>query len=141
MNGTTYMFFEWKSGDYIHHAPQALSTTYSRRPRRHQRGLEKGWAKLPSDKDFNRDLPAKVAQLDIAKAGLEDVVKVFGEPGQYVWGSKEFQRGQLPDRYIMIYPASFSIFMRDGQIVELRFNSPATDSRTSCRSDPASTTC
>lgn len=123
MNGTTYMFYEWKSGDYtvMHRKPACYvlkKTSFD------TSGLDKRWARLPSDHEFNRDLPGKVARLDIARAGLEDVVKTFGEPAQYLWGSKEFQRGQLPERYIMIYPASFSIFMRDGQIVELRFNQP-----------------
>ncbi len=123
MNGTTYMFFEWKSGDYsvMHRKPQYYVL---RKTSADVSSLEKAWSRFPSDQEFNRDLPAKVAQLDITKAGLDEVVKTFGEPGQYAWGMQTFERDRLPDRYIMNYPAGFSIFMRDGRIVELRFTRP-----------------
>jgi beta-lactamase regulating signal transducer with metallopeptidase domain len=75
------------------------------------------------------DLNAKVAQLDINKATIDDVVRVFGEPRKYVWGSEEtgateiIKKADLPSRqcYIADYGKGFRIFMRNGQIMELRF--------------------
>lgn len=123
INGSTYMFFEWKSGDYsiMHRRPQyyVLKKTSS-----DTASLEQAWAKLPTDAEFARTLQSKVDQLDISKATLEDVTKLFGEPGQYLWGSEEFTRDQLPQRYVMFYPAGFRIAMYSGRIGELRFERP-----------------
>jgi len=123
MNGTTYMFFEWKSGDYsiMHRKPRyyVLKKTSS-----DTANHEQAWGKLPTDAEFARTLQSKVDQLDISKATLEDVIKLFGEPGQYLWGSEEFKREQLPQRYIMFYPAGFRVAMYSGRIGELRFERP-----------------
>ncbi len=123
MNGTPYMFFEWKSGDYsiMHRKPQyyVLKKTSSETS-----GVEGGWSRLPSDQEFARDLQAKVAKLNINEATVDDVIKLFGEPGQYLWGSEEFKREQLPQRYIMFYPAGFRVAMYSSRIGELRFERP-----------------
>lgn len=72
------------------------------------------------------DINAKVAQLDIDNAVLDDVIEVFGEPLKYVWGQETIPREKIPtDRYVMIYPLGFSIFMLQDSISELRFESPA----------------
>jgi hypothetical protein len=122
MGGKTYMFFQWKSGDYVirHQEPayyvlEKVSADTGE--------LGRGWARLPSDVEFGRQLPALVEKLNINKATLEDVIAVFGEPAQYLWGKESFPRYDLPVRYIMVYPAGFSIFMSEGRIVELRFRS------------------
>ncbi|UCF43213.1 MAG: M56 family metallopeptidase [Planctomycetota bacterium] len=71
------------------------------------------------------DLNAKVAQLDIDNAVLDDVIYVFGEPLKYVWGNVTIPAEEIPtDRYCMEY-AGFSIFMTGNFIRELRFESPA----------------
>lgn len=72
------------------------------------------------------DLNAKVAQLDIDNAVLNDVIEIFGEPLKYVWGNEIIPKEKIPtDNYCMIYPRDFSIFMQQGSIGELRFESPA----------------
>jgi len=71
------------------------------------------------------DLNAKVANIDIDNAVLEDVIEVFGEPLKYAWGQETIPKEKIPaDHYCMIYP-DFSIMMRQDSIGELRFNSPA----------------
>ncbi len=45
---------------------------------------------------------------------------MFGEPLKYIWGDETFKAEDLPDRFIMMYPAGFRVFMSDGHIVELR---------------------
>lgn len=67
------------------------------------------------------DINAKVAQINIDKATLGDVIRVFGEPQKYVWGNQTFAKDKLPDRFIAVYPGGFNVFLAGGQIVELRF--------------------
>ena len=69
-------------------------------------------------------LDAKIAQL--AKAGTEvgEVIRVLGEPKQYLWGNETFQKGNLPATYIMQYPGGVHIMVGDGQVRELRSEPP-----------------
>ncbi len=75
------------------------------------------------------DLNTKVAQIDIDKANLDDVVRVFGEPKRYYWGNEEtgeikmINKEDLSSRqfYIADYGDGFRIFMLGGRIAELRF--------------------
>lgn len=72
------------------------------------------------------DINAQVARLDIDKATLDDVIRIFGEPDKYVWGKETFAKKDLPSRmrYIAVYGEGFSVYFRDGQIVELRHEDP-----------------
>ncbi len=76
---------------------------------------------------FDGSLESKVAQLDINSATLDDVLRIFGEPQDYVWGNEQtgqvstFTKDELPTHYIMEYPGAFRIFMNDGHVQELRF--------------------
>lgn len=74
----------------------------------------------PFDPEFARLLPDRVASLNIDTAGPEQVRAIFGEPKGYVWGSQRFQPDALPERYIMTYPCSFNVYIRKGQIMEIR---------------------
>ena len=67
------------------------------------------------------DINAKIAQLDISKATLEDVIRIFGEPGKYFWGDQTFTKGNLPSIYIAVYPDGFRVVMKGDKIHELRF--------------------
>jgi len=78
--------------------------------------------------EFRRDFPQKVAKLDIDKASLDNVIEIFGEPVEYVWGRQIIDKANIPaERYCIKYPDDFHIFMRWDTIVELRFESPAAD--------------
>ena len=73
------------------------------------------------------DINAKLAQLDIDTATLEDVIRVFGEPEKYVWDKKTFAKGNLPSVYIAAYySGGLHILMGSGKIHELRFQGPRT---------------
>jgi beta-lactamase regulating signal transducer with metallopeptidase domain len=74
----------------------------------------------PFDPEFARLLPERVAKLDIDTAGPDQVKKIFGEPIGYVWGNQKFQANALPANYIMTYPCSFEVWVRDGRIMEIR---------------------
>src|SRR4030042_3208531 len=98
MEGSTYMYFEWKSGDYtIRHTKPSYYVL--KKVSSETGGLADAWASQPSDAEFARQLPAKIKQLDIDKADLEQVKKIFGKPAQYIWGEKTFTEGNLPTRY------------------------------------------
>ncbi len=71
---------------------------------------------------------AKVEQLDIDHATLEDVWQVFGVPLEYRWGQRIIDLNEIPARnYCMVYPDQFMIWMQRDQVVELRFESPDID--------------
>lgn len=68
------------------------------------------------------DINTKVSQLDINTANLDDVIRIFGDPEQYLWGGKTFTKDNLPSIYIAAYYSnSLYIVMGRGEIVELRF--------------------
>lgn len=71
--------------------------------------------------ELSSDINAKVAQLDIDKAALDDVIRIFGEPAKYSWGEQTFKKNSLPSTYILDYPPGFSVVISDGKISELRF--------------------
>ncbi len=70
------------------------------------------------------DINTKIAQLDVNTADISDIIKIFGEPQNYVWGNETFQREKLPPVYLAVYPDGFSIAMNNDRIIELRFTQP-----------------
>ncbi|MBA7669216.1 hypothetical protein ES703_77344 [subsurface metagenome] len=119
IEGSAYMFYEWKSGDYTirHRKP---SYYVLKKVSSETGGLAKAWASQPGDAEFGRRLPAKIEQLDIDTADLEQVKEIFGKPVKYIWGKETFTEDNLPRQYILVYPSRFHIYMRENQIVELR---------------------
>jgi hypothetical protein len=122
IEGSTYMFFEWKSGDYTIRYRKP-SYYVLKKVSSETGGLAEGWSSQPNDAEFARQLPAKIKQLDIDTAGLEQVKEIFGKPLKYIWGKETFTEDNLPKRYILVYPGNFHIYMRENQIVELRHES------------------
>jgi len=75
--------------------------------------------------ELQSDINAKVAQLDIGKATLDDVVRIFGEPEKYFRGRETFTKDNLPSTYIAAYPDDFSVVISRGKVNELRFEGQA----------------
>jgi hypothetical protein len=71
-------------------------------------------------------LPQRIAQLKIDTADLQQVLATFGPPVKYIWGPKTLAPEQLGRRFIAVYPGGFRVYMRDNQIVELRFEEGST---------------
>jgi hypothetical protein len=67
------------------------------------------------------DINAKVAQINIDKATLGDIIRIFGEPQKYIWNNQTFTKDKLPERFIAMYPNGFNVFFASSRIVELRF--------------------
>ena len=72
------------------------------------------------------DVNAKVAKLDIDKANLEDVIRIFGKPEKYLWGQETFAKKDLPSRvrYIAVFPKRLHVFFAENRIVEVRHYEP-----------------
>jgi len=79
------------------------------------------WLISPAALKAAADINAKIAQLDIDNATLDDVIRIFGEPTKYIWGKETFTKDNLPRVYIAKYPNDFGVVMVGGQIDELRF--------------------
>lgn len=123
--GSTYMFYQWKSGDYtIRHRKPAYYVLKKVSP--DTGGLAEAWASQPSDAEFARLLPGRIEQLNIDTADLKQVKAIFGPPAEYIWGEETFTEDNLPRHYILLYPSEFRIFMVEGEIVELRHESGST---------------
>ena len=79
--------------------------------------------------DVKADINAKVAQLEIGKSTLTDVIRIFGEPTDYSWGKRSFVKDKLPETYIMAYPKRFQVVISGGRVDEVRiFNRTLSDS-------------
>ena len=70
------------------------------------------------------DINQKIDRLDFKNAGLEDIIKLFGEPRDYNWNRKPFERNNLPAVYIAAYPNGLSFLMNNGKISEIRHEGP-----------------
>ncbi|MHC4737426.1 MAG: S8/S53 family peptidase [Planctomycetota bacterium] len=70
------------------------------------------------------DINDKIAKLDIDTASLDDVIRIFGKPEEYLWGRKTFTKDNLPTTYIAAYPNGFRVVMSGGLISELRHEGP-----------------
>jgi hypothetical protein len=67
------------------------------------------------------DINEQVARLDLDRATLDDVIRIFGEPQSYAWEGKTFTKDSLPSVYILNYTDAFQVLMIGGKIGELRF--------------------
>ena len=126
IKGSTYMFYEWKSGDYTIRHRKPAYYVLKKVSSKTSGPLDRVWISEQEDdedeedEEFTRRLPARIRQLDIDTADLERVKEIFGKSLKYVWGKETFTEDNLPKRYILVYPGRFHIYMRENQIVELR---------------------
>ena len=129
IEGSTYMFYEWKSGDYTIRYSKPSYYVLKKVSSQTSGPLDKVWVSKQEDdeaeedeedEEFTRKLPAKIRQLDIDTADLERVKEIFGKPLKYVWGKETFTEDDLPKRYIMVYPSQFRVFMSGNKIIEIR---------------------
>jgi len=63
----------------------------------------------------------QVAQLDFDTAGLDDVIRIFGEPVKYHWGGETYTKDNLPSVYIGQYPDEFGVVMANGRLCLRRY--------------------
>lgn len=126
IEGSAYMFYEWKSGDYTMRYMKPFYYILKKVSSRTTGPLDKKWIseqeedEEKEDPEFTRKLAARIKRLDIDTADLAEVKEIFGKPHKYVWGQKILSEDSLPKRYVLVYPGNFHIYMRDNQIVELR---------------------
>ena len=82
---------------------------------------------LANEPATNVDINTKVASIEIGKASARDVIKVFGKPESYVWAEQSFDESNLPDRYIMVYPAGPNVVIVKNVVDEVRFEQGSQD--------------
>lgn len=70
------------------------------------------------------DLNAKIAALDLERAMLADVLRVFGAPAAYTSGQRHYSKGKLPPSYFMEYPDGINFQIADGRLRSLRLSKP-----------------
>jgi serine protease AprX len=81
------------------------------------------------------DIDAKIAKLNKPRTTIEEVVRVLGEPEEYVWGNEAkhttsdwkglaAEKSHLPAAYCLIYPDNVRVFMLGGEVWELRCDEP-----------------
>lgn len=69
------------------------------------------------------DLVTRMARVSPGTSGLEDVVRVFGEPRGFSLGNQTFTRANLPERYIADYDG-FAFSLHGGVVQEIRILTP-----------------
>lgn len=65
----------------------------------------------------------RLGQLDFESAGLDEVIRIFGEPMDYFWMNQLYTRDNLPRQYLARYSDGFSVVMDSNGASELRFES------------------
>ncbi|MHC4950864.1 MAG: hypothetical protein ACYTEU_07760 [Planctomycetota bacterium] len=70
------------------------------------------------------DINQKLEQLDLKTAGIEDIIKLFGEPQSYSWKMQPLHKDELPDVYLAAYPNGLIFLMNNGKISEIRHEGP-----------------
>lgn len=83
-------------------------------------------AKPVTPKRFRENFGKNIERFKIDTATLKDVIKAFGEPVGYIWGDKNFEKKNLPGRFVIVYPAGFHVFMSSGEVVEIRYEGAGT---------------
>jgi hypothetical protein len=76
------------------------------------------------DSAFQKDVNAKLNQLNIGKTTRAELIDLFGKPLSYRYGMQTFEETNLPERYTMAYPDGFSVFMIGNHIRNLHFKTP-----------------
>ena len=122
IEGSRYMFFEWKSGDYVfsYMKPKYYVMKYEGPVA----PVTAEQAPQQADLEFRKAFPEKIKLLDINNAAPEQTIQVFGEPLRYIYKNLEFTKDNLPDKYIMIYPDKFRVYIQDKSVRKLRYSCP-----------------
>ena len=75
------------------------------------------------------EINKQVDQLEVGSSSFEDAVRIFGEPTQYIWGNRTFEKDDLPSVYIAVWKDRLNIPIVHGTVNELRFESPLSKYR------------
>lgn len=70
------------------------------------------------------DINEVLGKLDLNTAGLNEIIQLFGEPQQFVWGNEKLQKSSLPATYLAVYPNGLQFLLADGKIREIRHEGP-----------------
>ncbi len=100
---------------------QSLQTNLGPRPFGRRR-LTRNFQLQPASS--GAELDAKIAQLAKAGVTVGEVIRLLGEPEQYLWGEQTFEKDNLPATYILRYPRGVHVMVGGGVVAELRSEEP-----------------
>ncbi len=134
IDGTDYLFFEWKSGDYFMLGRKPMYYVLKREGSP-PADLASAAARFPSDDQWRKEWPAKFEKLNINTADLDDVKTALGSPIQYIWQGKKWPastpEAELGNAFIADYPEGVSVFFskyvmdaNQPVIIEVRYTHP-----------------
>ncbi|MBN2593770.1 MAG: hypothetical protein JXA81_09705 [Sedimentisphaerales bacterium] len=73
------------------------------------------------------EINKQIDQLKVGSSSLEDAVRILGEPEQYLWGNKTFTKDSLPATFIAVWKDKVKVFVSQGTVNEIRFESPHSE--------------
>jgi hypothetical protein len=119
IEGSRYIFFEWKSGDYVFSYTKPMYYVMKYKgpvaPASTKQSIQQ------ADLEFRTAFPEKIKLFDVNQASPEQAIQVFGEPLKYIYKNLEFTKDNLPNKYIMVYPDKFRVYVQDKSVRKLRY--------------------
>jgi len=113
IDGSTYLFFPWLSGDVVMRGQKP--SYYVLRKVSGQEAIVK-----KAERTAGSDDSGDTKQPDTATTTSEDIIRIYGEPLKYIEGGKTFTKDKLPENYIMVYPNSLGVVISGGVVGEIR---------------------
>ncbi len=71
-----------------------------------------------------KDLAARIDKLAIGSATRRDVIALLGEPTSYAQGKEHFEAGNLPSRFVMLYPGNVQVWISDDHVQNVLIVTP-----------------
>ena len=71
-----------------------------------------------------KDLAARIDKLAVGSATRRDVIALLGEPFSCVRGKERFEAGNLPSRFVMLYPGNVQVFVSDDCVRTVTIRTP-----------------
>jgi serine/threonine protein kinase len=78
------------------------------------------WLATRPPKFSLNNIDAKIVRLSRPGTTVKEAIRLLGEPQKYVWGNETFQKNNLPERYIALYPGGVQMAVFNGKVFELR---------------------
>jgi hypothetical protein len=77
-----------------------------------------------ADAQVPKDLAARIDKLAVGSATRLDVIALFGEPLSYVRGKEHFDAGDLPSRFVMLYPGNVQVWVSHDRVQSIMIVTP-----------------
>jgi hypothetical protein len=78
----------------------------------------------PATAPAEKDIPKLTEQLRIGFDARARVIKLLGQPTEYLWQGQTYDAKKLPPVYLMKYPGGVGVIVVRNVVTEIRFNEP-----------------